>query len=137
MTATCPCGKKRSLDECCGRFLNGAAHAKTAEQLMRSRYSAYALGGHGEYLLRSWFPATVGGLSVEDLDQKTFDWQGLDILNKSQEGDTATVEFKAWYQAPGAAEPSAMHEVSEFTRVKGRWYYLGGRVGGRIGGRES
>ena len=135
MNATCPCGKKRRLDECCGRFLSGAAEAKTAEQLMRSRYSAYALGGYGEYLLRTWFPATVGELSAPELDQKTLDWQRLEILNKSQHGDRATVEFKAWYQAPDAAEPSAMHEVSEFTRVRGRWYYVGGRVGGA--GEES
>ena len=40
---TCPCGSGDPLDDCCGRYHQGHP-APTAEALMRSRYSAYALG---------------------------------------------------------------------------------------------
>lgn len=96
---------------------------------MRSRYSAYALGGCGEYLLATWFPATAKGLTVPQLSEKTVDWQRLELIGKSQKGDEGSVEFRAWYRKPGGSEAlQAMHEISEFKRVQGRWFYVGGRV---------
>src|ERR1700734_4129513 len=50
----CPCGLGDDYDSCCGR-LHGGAPAPTAEALMRSRYSAFAVGDAG-YLLRTWHP---------------------------------------------------------------------------------
>ncbi|HET6419966.1 MAG TPA: YchJ family metal-binding protein, partial [Geobacteraceae bacterium] len=37
----CPCGSGRTYEDCCGALIKGASPAGTAEQLMRSRYSAY------------------------------------------------------------------------------------------------
>jgi hypothetical protein len=51
----CPCGLGDDYESCCGRFHAGAP-APTAEALMRSRYSAFAVGDAG-YLLRTWHPA--------------------------------------------------------------------------------
>ena len=51
----CPCGLGDDYASCCGR-LHAGAHAPTAESLMRSRYSAYAVGDAG-YLLRTWHPS--------------------------------------------------------------------------------
>ncbi|HEX8865525.1 MAG TPA: SEC-C metal-binding domain-containing protein, partial [Lentzea sp.] len=38
----CPCGTGQSYVDCCGALHSGARTAATAEQLMRSRYSAFA-----------------------------------------------------------------------------------------------
>ena len=51
----CPCGLADDYDACCGRFHAGTP-APTAEALMRSRYSAFAVGDAG-YLLRTWHPS--------------------------------------------------------------------------------
>src|SRR6266496_3948099 len=48
----CPCGLGDDHESCCGR-LHAGAPAPTAESLMRSRYSAFAVGDTG-YLLRTW-----------------------------------------------------------------------------------
>ena len=40
----CPCGSDLTYATCCGRLHRGQARAETAEQLMRSRYSAFARG---------------------------------------------------------------------------------------------
>ena len=107
---------------------------------MRSRYCAYALGGEGDYLLQTWFPPTAKGLTAAQLSERTVCWQRLQVLDKSQDGDNGTVEFNAYFvarrdDANGTdvleevdAETDVLHEVSEFKRVKGRWYYIGGRV---------
>ncbi len=94
---------------------------------MRSRYSAYALGGHGDYLLKTWFPAMAKGLMTEELSLRTCDWVELEILNKSQKGDQGTVEFNAWFHNDQGGK-QVFHEKSVFQRINGHWLYVGGEV---------
>lgn len=100
---------------------------------MRSRYSAYAVGGEGEYLLKTWFPITARGLTAQQLSTQTRHWTKLEVLNRSQDGDEGVVEFKAYYTELNTEpdqNPQVLHEVSEFRRVAGKWFYVGGRVSG-------
>lgn len=126
---TCICGSQKAFHKCCYRFLSGQQWVKTPEQLMRSRYSAYALGGYGEYLLNTWLPDTAcaQGLSALQLSEKTTEWIELDVLAKSQKGDDGWVEFNASYIDTENVQ-SVMHECSAFKRIKGRWYYVNGIV---------
>jgi SEC-C motif-containing protein len=127
MTNSCICGSNKAFEKCCAPFLNGSRWAKTPEQLMRSRYSAYALGGFGDYLLQTWFPATAKGLTAESLSQRSCDWIELEVLHKSQKGDQGMVEFNAWfYNDKGDKE--VLHEKSVFQRIDGIWLYVGGEV---------
>lgn len=127
MTSLCVCGSNKVFGKCCGRFLGGEAPPRTPEQLMRSRYTAYALGNHGDYLLKTWFPATARGLTAESLSERSCDWLRLEILAKSQEGDQGFVEFNAWFRQGDGAE-QVLHEKSVFQRISGRWLYVGGEV---------
>lgn len=101
-------------------FHRGEAAAPTALRLMRSRYSAFAVGDQ-QYLLDTWHPLTrPAGLEL-DLDQR---WYRLDILGFTQGGlldSEGTVEFRAWHKLDGTA--SSRHEVSRFVREGGRWMY--------------
>ena len=54
-TDTCPCGSNVAYNECCLPLIKGDRPALTAEELMRSRYSAYAMKEIG-YLLSSLHP---------------------------------------------------------------------------------
>ena len=96
----------------------------TAEELMRSRYSAFAM--HDEsYLLRTWHPATRPP-SVE-LDPG-LRWTGLEIVATEVGGPDDTdgiVEFRAHHRVAG--EPAVLHEVSRFLRQDGEWRYVRGR----------
>lgn len=126
---SCICGKSKPFVKCCDRFLSGKQDAKTPEQLMRSRFSAYALGGYGEYLISTWLPASAMGLAVAELSEKTVDWQRLKVISSSQQGDNGIVEFKAWFcKSTNSDEMEIMHEVSEFVRIQSRWLYVGSRV---------
>jgi SEC-C motif domain protein len=120
----CPCGTGLPYAECCGRLHDGSATAAAAEQLMRSRYSAFAVGDPA-YLLATWHPSTRPP-SLE-LDP-TVRWTGLDVLATSDGGLLAsegTVEFRAWYRHEG--ETGSQHETSRFVREDGAWTYLDGR----------
>ena len=126
----CPCGKSKTYGDCCYRFISGKSLPKTPEQLMRSRYSAYAQGGLGGYLLKTWFPFTARGLSADDLSQRKYRWVKLVILNRQQSGDEGTVEFKAYHRPldDDEAPEEVLHEVSEFRRISGVWLYVGAQV---------
>ncbi|MDQ6967588.1 MAG: YchJ family metal-binding protein, partial [Mariprofundaceae bacterium] len=54
---TCPCGSNKPFASCCRPIIANDS-ASTAEQLMRSRYSAFVLGD-AEYLLKTWHPDTA------------------------------------------------------------------------------
>jgi len=128
----CPCCSGKTFSQCCAKRLLQQEKAKTPEQLMRSRFSAYYLGGFGDYLLATWFPATAQGLSAIELSQKSCDWQRLDVLNKSQSGDDGFVEFNAWFIDENGDE-AVLHEQSVFKRIAGSWLYVGGEVDDRAG----
>jgi SEC-C motif-containing protein len=121
----CPCGTGLTLGECCGPFLSGVAHPPTAERLMRSRYTAYALGESG-YLLATWHRSTRPASLTLDPD---IHWVGLEILGRTHGGllDTrGTVEFRALYRAGGMRQ--RQQENSTFVREKKVWFYLDGVV---------
>ncbi len=98
--------------------------AASAEQLMRSRYSAYALGRF-DYLSATWHastrPADLGEEHGEALK-----WLGLSVKRHVAEGDRASVEFVARFRVKGRGQ--RLHEVSRFVREDGRWYYVDGEV---------
>ncbi|MCS5722742.1 YchJ family protein [Herbiconiux sp. CPCC 203407] len=114
----CPCLSGSPYGECCAPYHRGEATAPTAERLMRSRYSAFAVGD-AAYLLASWHPSTrPASLDLDD-DVR---WYRLDILGRSAGGvlDTeGVVEFSARF-APGGE----VRERSRFVREDGRWLYV-------------
>ena len=121
----CPCLSGEQYAQCCGIFHRGEADAPTAEQLMRSRYSAFVVLDSG-YLLRTWHPDTRP--ATLELDPE-IQWRRLDILGTSRGGplDTeGTVEFAAHYSYDG--ERGVQREKSRFLRVDRRWYYVDGTV---------
>ncbi|HEY5780265.1 MAG TPA: YchJ family metal-binding protein, partial [Lysobacter sp.] len=122
MTA-CPCQSDRPYAECCGRLHAGGV-AYTAEALMRSRYSAYALG-HVDYLMATWHPDTRPA-ELDLGDAATTLWLGLEVKRHAVTGaDSAIVEFVARYRT-GGTPAVRLHEISRFVREEGRWYYVDG-----------
>jgi SEC-C motif-containing protein len=120
ISTACPCGGD-DYAACCGRFHEGALPG-TAEQLMRARYSAYALGLL-HFVHDTWHPRTRVALS--DLRAgNAAKWLGLAIKRHVPIGDQATVEFVARCKTGGRAQ--RLHEVSRFVREGGQWFYVDG-----------
>ena len=119
----CPCGLTAPYAQCCGRWHDGVP-APTAEALMRSRYSAFALANTA-YLLATWHRSTRPESLALTADTK---WLGLEVRSHQRiSADQATVEFVARSRrAGGSAERH--HEVSEFVCEDGRWWYVDARA---------
>lgn len=119
----CPCGTGHAYADCCGPLHAGTRPAATAVALMRSRFSAFAVGD-ADYLLTSWHPDTrPADVSLDE----TIVWRRLQIVDTDAGGEddpTGVVEFRAQYVHGGTRH--ILHERSRFERVKGRWRYLDG-----------
>lgn len=132
MSRPCPCTSKKPYDRCCGPFHAGTALPETAELLMRSRFSAYALG-KADYLIATRPEAKRAEEDREELANycKSVQAVGLKIVGKEKGGkedDTGIVTFHASLQANGRR---TLHiETSTFVRENGRWVYVDGVVKG-------
>lgn len=122
----CPCLSGDTFDVCCGPILAGSATAPTAQRLMRSRFTAFAVAD-AQYLLASWHPSTrPSGLEL-DADIR---WTRLDILETEAGGpfdNTGFVTFEAFYRERGVQ--ASMKERSRFIREGGVWSYVDGAPG--------
>jgi SEC-C motif domain protein len=122
--ARCPCQSGESYAACCGPLHRGEAHAPTAERLMRSRYSAFAVGDSA-YLIETWHPSTRPESLELDPGMR---WFSLEILSRTAGGmldSNGVVEFRARYRLDG--EVGEQRETSRFVRENRRWFYVDGR----------
>jgi SEC-C motif-containing protein len=123
----CPCGTNLDYKNCCGQWHDNQSNhylkAPSAEQLMRSRYSAFVLKLE-QYLLDTWH-ANTRPQSLDFTNDNT-KWLGLTIINKAQQNDTnATVEFIAKNKVGGKS--CNIHENSSFVLEGGIWLYVEGK----------
>ncbi|AMW16298.1 YchJ family protein [Glaesserella parasuis] len=125
MFYVCPCQSKLAYDECCKPFHFAQKLPITAEELMRSRYSAYTKVNI-DYIVRTTLPAQQSLLdlkAIRDWSQKT-QWIGLDIIS-NQENVTkihSIVEFRAYFNTEDGVQ--IHHECSLFVNVDDRWYFF-------------
>jgi SEC-C motif domain protein len=126
----CPCGGA-ALATCCGPYIEGAAIPQTAEQLMRSRYTAYTQKNEA-YLQATWHPSTRPAEPVTSPNEK-LQWLGLEVksalrLRQRKAENEDYVEFVARFRVQGRGQ--RLHEVSRFLREPSpeglRWFYVDG-----------
>lgn len=127
----CPCSSGDVFGSCCGPVL-ASGIAPTALRLMRSRFTAFAIGD-GAHLLRTWHRSTrPNDLDLDldlDLDRR---WQRLEILHIERGGPfdgDGIVEFEAFYREGGVR--GSMRERSRFIREAKVWFYVDGVTGTR------
>ena len=111
----------QTFDRCCGRFISHRALPENATQLMRSRYTAFALADR-DYLLETWH---VDFRPTQLHLDSGIRWVGLEIIASEEHGAKALVEFEASLLAQG--EVSVMRERSDFLLQEGRWLYTSGQ----------
>ena len=127
--APCPCGSGRKAKGCCLPVLAGAP-ASTPEALLRSRYTAYAVGDVG-HIQRTTHPDSPHRRPdtrawADELRRycAAVRFEGLTVRASSSTGDVGAATFVARLSAGG--EDLSFGETSRFARVDGRWLYVDG-----------
>ena len=120
----CPCGSGRSFGECCDPILRRQRRAGTAEELMRSRFTAHALRDYAHLHRTFLSTARLPYQPEREGDAEDLSWTRLVVHSheiSDAKPDMAWVDFSAYYQHDGAEH--AIHEKSEFERIEGEWFY--------------
>ena len=117
----CPCGAQATYQLCCARFIEDAQKPDSAEHLMRSRYSAFAVCNES-YLLKTWHANSRP--TDLPLIERNCKWLGLQVLKHVPQDNQAQVEFIAKFKINGRAQ--CLHEVSNFVLEQGQWFYVDG-----------
>ena len=122
--SSCPCGVGEYAT-CCQPLHLGQKRAETAEQLMRSRYSAFAKQ-EIQYIVQTTAIGQQQALEVNAIADwsKANQWLKLEIVQAQEKlaKHHAQVEFKAHYHDGQQAQ--IHHEVSHFVKHDGAWYFL-------------
>jgi SEC-C motif-containing protein len=131
--AYCPCGSSKRYADCCAPYIAGKQLPPTPEALMRSRYSAFTQADV-QYIAETMKGPVARQFDPEGARQwaQHVTWMGLQVVHASSVTNTdtkGTVEFIVNYRFQGKVE--SIHEISEFQRENGHWYYVDGKAGAR------
>ena len=123
MQNLCPCCSGKLYEECCELFHSKKDFPQTAEELMRSRYAAFAIP-NGDYLWETTLPNKRKFHHKTELENwgKENTWTKLEIIKSSEK----EVEFKAYFTDKFGKE-NIHHERSTFKKVDKKWYYVSGK----------
>ena len=122
----CPCNRLINYEECCGKIHTTIFNAQSAEELMRSRYSAFVLDKM-DYLKLSHASSTVHTFNFKSVSKwtKSVKWLKLEIIslkNGLVSDINGFVEFKAFYEEDSKIQ--FIHGYSRFIKENNHWVYL-------------
>jgi SEC-C motif-containing protein len=119
----CPCHSQKPYEECCKPYHDGFP-AENALVLMRSRYSAYALQ-LTDYIIQTTYNEHIKNdpeirKGIQEFSRNT-EFEGLQILDCTENGDIATVTFRATLKQHH--RDVSFTEKSLFIKIDNRWFY--------------
>lgn len=122
----CPCTSTKTFGECCARFLSRKAKPKTAEELLRSRYTAFVVADI-DYVVETHHSKTVKDVNRKELEEwaQDSDWISLKVMEKEAgeaNDEKGTIVFHAQYDMDG--KHNDHFEKSFFEKENGDWKFL-------------
>ena len=124
---SCPCGVGKTYESCCEPIIKGQA-AKTAEALMRARYTAYTKH-EIDFVMDSLHPAARKDADRNSTEawSKNAEWHGLEVIESTagdENDDSGEVEFVARFSIKGVQQRH--HERAQFKKHDGAWMFYDG-----------
>ncbi|MEL0638990.1 YchJ family metal-binding protein [Pseudoalteromonas aliena] len=126
-TTLCPCGSEQNYADCCKPLHLLVKKAKTPEQLMRSRYSAYVTK-HAKYIYQTYASEKRAENSIDEIKDfaNSCRFVNLEVIRSSHDENKGHVEFKASYFYQNLF--CQLHEYSLFIKEGNTWRYLNGTI---------
>jgi SEC-C motif-containing protein len=116
----CPCNPIKLYKNCCQKAHHNIKSVISAEQLMRSRYSAFVLADI-KHLHKSHHSSTrLSKKEYKELENwtKSVEWGKLEITNTTKD----TIHFNSFFIENGNLE--CIQENSNFCKENNYWVYL-------------
>ena len=123
----CPCGSVFPYTDCCGLLIRDSTVADTAEDLMRSRYTAHVVE-EWDYLVKTRRADERKDLKDLAIANEGVEWKKLEVFNSHKGGsgdDEGEVTYSATFEKNGKTE--TLKETAIFVKEEGRWVYCGER----------
>ena len=129
---SCPCKSKKFYKDCCQKYHLNKEFPKNALELMRSRFSAYALK-EVDYIIKTSHPKNVCFTqSMSDYKKEIENFcnittfKNLEILDFTEEKDHAFVTFVAYLTTD--EKNITFTEISHFENNNNKWLYKDGQI---------
>ena len=118
----CPCCSGKNYENCCEPFHLKKETPKTPEELMRSRYTAFAKV-LTDYLVETTHSSVRKLHYPNEIEEwaKSNKWLKLEIIFAKDD----KVRFMAYYQDQ-KGEIYEHDELSAFVQENGKWFYVDG-----------
>ncbi len=119
---SCYCGNTLTFENCCKPIILKVEKPTSAQQLMRSRYTAFCIQD-ADYLVQTTHHSTRKFHKKNEILawSKANTWVKLEIISF----DATTVEFKAFYLNE-SLKAQIHHEKSTFILENESWFYIDG-----------
>jgi SEC-C motif-containing protein len=132
MENLCPCGSGMPYTVCCEPVIAERRQVKTAEALLRARYTAYVMRTI-DFIFKNIdplkYPKTKTSVEATRELSEGSTWNGLKIIN-AQKGsagdDEGIIEFESYYRRNGI--DYIQHEIAVFGKLDGKWIYRDGTI---------
>ena len=127
----CFCGSSKFFKSCCGPFLVGKKSPLTAEQLMRSRYSAFATK-NADYIKETMKEPALSHFDENYIKNSPIFWLKCEII-QTKKGLSHDIEgevlFKAYFKNyPADEDTHVLTERSFFRKDGEKWFYVDGQT---------
>jgi len=129
VNSLCPCGNGNKYKKCCQPFHKGKL-PKTALELMKSRYSAFALS-NGKYIIHTTHTNnpdyTIDTTKwLQDIQNfvTSCEFKNLEVIEFTSLENEAFVTFKATIFCN--KEDCSFTEKSRFIKENNKWFYISG-----------
>lgn len=127
----CPCNSQLPFSQCCELAHLNHAHVHLPSELMRARFSAYAVKNYS-FIYDTLIESKRNKNELSEIKSfadsvKFIALTIIDTHNEQKNDDKGYVTFQAWYQTPD----NTFHwikEKSEFVKRASLWYYVTGEV---------
>lgn len=123
----CYCHSNKEYEDCCQPIIIKKKNAHTPEELMRSRYTSFILKNF-DHLLATHDPKTKNefDLKANQTWANTVQFTKLEIIKSKEAENQGIVEFKAYYTDLKTKQNQVHHELSQFRKENGHWYFSSG-----------
>lgn len=125
----CPCGSLKKYKKCCKVFHDGS-NPKTAEQLMRSRFTAYIIND-ANYIIKTThkdnqdYTENIESWKKDIMNFSDYtDFLGLEILESIEGKEESFIKFNAILKQDNL--DASFTENSRFLKVDNKWFYVDG-----------